>query len=307
MWPKKLAFGSFELRQMVIADIERLDHVARAEGAEPGWHPPHSFVLNVLERKSGFGIVVQRQERRGDAGPLFGFGVSAFIRPDCVERAREEAEAGEARRFIRELSDRDLLSESEIAQDNSGPGLSILVYGSRGDSLLDPAGQAECAALYTKGFLETHYGYNIQRLRFIVVSYGHLEYLKQAGAAVHGMERDPNRPWLANLDADVGKNANGTIFPVLFHTRQPLLRLSSPQREIALLALEGLTDAEAAIALSVTVDAVKKRWGSVFDTVSDRCPDLLPWPKDDGRRGPEKRSRFLDYLRAHVEELRPWI
>jgi hypothetical protein len=56
------------------------------------------------------------------------------------------------------------------------------------------------------------------------------------------------------------------------------------------------------------MEAVKKRWRSVFDKIAVKRPDLLPLSAGaevSGRRGPQKRHMVLAYIREHPEELRP--
>ena len=74
-------------------------------------------------------------------------------------------------------------------------------------------------------------------------------------------------------------------------------------------ALLGRTDAELGHALHTALATAKKRWTSIYDRVASVDPELLLGTAEavppEGKRGPEKRRRLLDYLRRHPEELRP--
>jgi hypothetical protein len=72
-------------------------------------------------------------------------------------------------------------------------------------------------------------------------------------------------------------------------------------------ALDGKTDAELSEALDLSVEAVKKRWVSLFARVEQFMPDILEsMDVDSTRRGPQKRHRVVAYVRRHPEELRPY-
>jgi hypothetical protein len=72
-------------------------------------------------------------------------------------------------------------------------------------------------------------------------------------------------------------------------------------------ALSGSTDEETARDLHVTVAAVKKRWQSVFEIAAEKLPHLCGESSRTGRRGPEKRTSILSYIRQHPEELRSTV
>ena len=59
--------------------------------------------------------------------------------------------------------------------------------------------------------------------------------------------------------------------------------------------------------LGLSVEAVKKRWLSVFARVDEFKPEILSSTDvDGGGRGPQKRHRVVGYVRTHLEELRPY-
>jgi hypothetical protein len=81
--------------------------------------------------------------------------------------------------------------------------------------------------------------------------------------------------------------------------------------ELALLgrALSGETDEELAESLNISLSAVKKRWGHIFDRVADVNPSFFPADTTAvspvALRGRGKRIFLLRHLRSHPEELRP--
>lgn len=71
----------------------------------------------------------------------------------------------------------------------------------------------------------------------------------------------------------------------------------------------GETCEKLATSLSVSPWTVKKRWHAIYDRVLDVDRELLPPPIAYGAqassRGEERRRYLLNYLRQHLEELRP--
>ena len=72
-------------------------------------------------------------------------------------------------------------------------------------------------------------------------------------------------------------------------------------------ALLNESDSEIASAMTISLDAVKKTWRRAYDRVAVAAPSLLgkATAAASNRRGTEKRRHLLEYLRDHLEELRP--
>ena len=69
----------------------------------------------------------------------------------------------------------------------------------------------------------------------------------------------------------------------------------------------GKTDAELSVDLGLSIEAIKRRWMSIFARVDEFKPEILnrEGPDNEGR-GPQKRHRVVAYVRTHPEELRPF-
>lgn len=302
-WPRRVFGRGFGMRQMTEADVPACPDLHRAEKLDPAWFPSTSFTVEVLRRKSGFAVVFE--DLRAPSR-VVGFGVSAFIRRKCADRLRDYARAGKLREVVETLHSRDLFEgESEVAKANADEGLKVVVYGTRADEYLEPEGRIECSAVFTRGFLETHAGFQIDEFLFIAASQENIAYLLHGGAVFEG-NTESGPPWLLTLTNTAGRETKGTIFAVIFQAEQPIFCLSEAQRELLILALDGLTDGQIAQTAHISEAAVKKRWAAVFDQVFSTAPALLPFAANDGTRGPEKRGALLSYLRLHPEELRPW-
>jgi hypothetical protein len=93
----------------------------------------------------------------------------------------------------------------------------------------------------------------------------------------------------------------------MYRYQAPLLQLRPAEQALLAVALDGKTDADLSVALGVSIEAVKKRWISVFGRIEERKPEILTGTDaDSAGRGPQKRHRVLAYVRAHREELRPY-
>jgi hypothetical protein len=93
----------------------------------------------------------------------------------------------------------------------------------------------------------------------------------------------------------------------MYRYREPVLRLRPAEQKLLSAALAGKTDAELSDDLEMSIEAVKKRWMSIFARIDEFKPEILGETDADGDvRGPQKRHRVVAYIRAHPEELRPY-
>jgi hypothetical protein len=97
----------------------------------------------------------------------------------------------------------------------------------------------------------------------------------------------------------------------MYNYREPALGLRQSDQLLLVAALKGATDSELASQLGVSVTAIKKRWLSVFAAFESVEPKLsgisASKAQDCTKRGLQKRHHVLSYVRAHPEELRPYI
>jgi len=98
-----------------------------------------------------------------------------------------------------------------------------------------------------------------------------------------------------------------SVAATMYRYQPPVLRLSPAEQRLLAAALTGKTDAELSADLGLSVEAVKKRWLSIFDRVDEFKPGILNRAEaDNDARGPQKRHRVIAYIRSHPEELRPF-
>lgn len=114
------------------------------------------------------------------------------------------------------------------------------------------------------------------------------------------------RPYLLGLTKEEALANPGTHASFLFLHVSAQFDFTARQQELLQQALRGATDDELAGELKVSASAVKKRWISVYQRVSDAMPGWLESAAaNNDARGAEKRRYLLNYLRQHPEELHP--
>ena len=127
-------------------------------------------------------------------------------------------------------------------------------------------------------------------------------------AAYYKAQGEPPAPdkhaYLMGLTRQEAHRDEGSYASRVFVYTPPVFHFKPNEQELLELALQSLSDDEIALRLSLSKDAVKKRWAALYEWVSAKMPALLPVNDGEGR-GPEKRRLLLNYLREHPEELRP--
>ena len=102
----------------------------------------------------------------------------------------------------------------------------------------------------------------------------------------------------------------GTTVSFLFRDTEPRFGFSLTEQRLLHGCLLDSTDALSAVDRSP--NTVKKLWQSIYARVEAVDPRVLnpngvAGDQDPLTRGPEKRRHLLDYLRYHLEELRPRV
>jgi len=101
----------------------------------------------------------------------------------------------------------------------------------------------------------------------------------------------------------------GSSVAGLFIYTPPRFLFSRSQRVLLLHALSGETCETLAASLSVSRWTVKKRWHAIYERVADVDSELSPpsiaYGAHATSRGSERRRHLLNYLRQHLEEIRP--
>jgi hypothetical protein len=266
-------------------------------------------------------VVIEDQSRPYPVG-IEAFGCSAFV-TDAFAREffaapRPYLPAVVYARMLKGPSPVLTMPEIRAANASTGLNLVILHFGLRNPDMSDArterALQAGSAAFYF-----CHAGYRLNILLNEVYGSQHADYMRDGGFRLHSAFDDGSAPQLAAIPAErrpylfaLRKEwvAPGAVNPLsfLFHAPAPELGFSPSEQSVLLGALMNESDVEIAATAGVSLDAIKKTWCRAYDRVAAAAPHLLGLaaPLERTTRGPEKRRYLLEYLRDHLEELRPF-
>lgn len=277
-----------------------------------------------LLRSPAFNAAVIETETPIAGHRIVGFGSSVFVSPAFADREFCTPRPGLNSRILQsiERSESVVLSSFELSHSNTYSLLDLVVLcGCWIPSILLREQVTQVQALLAMSFLEHHLGY---RLRMLIS--------EAVGEADRQFAED-SRSWKtvcefsANSHSSLGDGCKasrslvaisrsdalaipGTVAAILFHCSPSTLGLRSADKRLLIAANPGLTDVELALALHLSVPAVKKRWLAIFERVRMNHPDILLDIRDEPdseTRGKQKRHRVLDYVRRHPEELRPTV
>jgi hypothetical protein len=215
-----------------------------------------------------------------------------------------------------------VLNGEQIARANAGDGLNVImcfegwthVGFSAEEALAVRAKQSEALHLGLSG-------YHVKEFLAEPVGEETSQWMLDAGARLrrnytnyfrkhHSNPESSRCPCLVGLSKEEALAHPGCNIAGLFVYTMPRFRFSRSQRVLLQHALIGETCEKLAASLSLSPWTVKKRWHAIYDRVADIDNELLPPRIAYGARvtsrGGERRRHLLNYLRQHLEELRPY-
>jgi hypothetical protein len=258
-----------------------------------------------------------------------------------IKFARELAESNEpyvAKKIFHALScgnaHSHLLNADEIRRANSAEGLTYLVLNS-GAPAYAQTEPTWSEVLNRLGEFNVYHaqGYRLRDLMIESYNATSARWLTNIGlklrngyTAYNGSERSgapvsATAPMLYGCSYDEAAALQGSLIASMMHYREPVVYFTLREQHLLLHALAGDTDDELAALLNCSNATIRKRWLAIYDKIAEhpRTLDLLPaflGSKSYGRdrpgaahetfrRGTEKKRILLQYLRQHMEELRP--
>jgi hypothetical protein len=265
-----------------------------------------------------FTVVEDLEQRYPNS--IEGFGLSIFVtdrffdefckspRPYMSSLLYERMLAGEADRLARE----------DIAETNSTTGLNIVVlhFGMRNEDLAELR-TMQMLAMGSAGFYFFHGGYRIKSILNEVYGEQEARFMKCGGfRLLRDFQRESpvdfeglaprHYPYLFMLQQDWIEPGAVNPLSQLFAPPAPRLCFATSERRVLEGALLNESDAAIANRLGVSMDGVKKIWRSIYSRAGCRIPDLISHSDLTASvRGKEKRRHLLEYVRMHLEELRP--
>lgn len=254
------------------------------------------------------------------ADRLHGFAIFLVVGDACAQAIRQSPRADVAEivydRLIARAS--PLLTERQIGLANAGEGINLLVmHHALSDCKLEAPRFAAFRPVGLAAFQFCNAGNFCKEVLWEVRSSFWTQMLQSAGfSCLNRFEPDPrllsvtteDRPVLMALQrAELIGHEYSPFVHWLFQQNAPLLGLTAAQQRVVRHSLMGRNDIEIAAALGISINAVKQNWR----TILERCYRIVPGVLNERQasskvRGPSVRSALLEYVRQHMEEIRPW-
>jgi DNA-binding CsgD family transcriptional regulator len=248
---------------------------------------------------------------------LVSVGMSVMVSDAFVHLLRAGAGPYAAQLLYTEsgFDERFVLSRREIAKANAHRALNLFVLHNplRYRDPKDPK-VARIMPVGLAGFQYAHDGYNLRRLIWEVYGEFYANALASAGyrtldpfthSAQANAVSPASRPYLmARLADDEQPPGYAADQMMLSSFLVPTLRLTASQQRLARLALLEYDDIELERALGVSRNAIKQTWRGIYDKAKTVLPNAFESHGEERRASP--RRAVLNYLRQHMEEVRPF-
>jgi DNA-binding CsgD family transcriptional regulator len=266
------------------------------------------------------------EDRGKPAGSrIVSFNATVFVTDEFCSQARSTLPPYLGVELARQYLSRQLhvLDREQVARTNAGDGLNVVMcfegWAQHGFSLEQFLTIRE---KQSEAFYLAMRGYRIKEFLTDPIGTETSQWMLDAGAR---LRRDysnyfrQNRlpkpvssrcPSLVGLTKEEALAHPGSNIGSLFIYTAPRFQFSRSQRVLLRHAIMGETCQRLAISLSLSPWTVKKRWQAIYERVMEVDSELLPPPIAYGvhvsSRGAERRRHLLNYLRQHLEELRPY-
>jgi hypothetical protein len=236
--------------------------------------------------------------------------MGVFVTKALADREIENPRPGLNSRIIAGLASGEpiVLNRAQIGDGNAGDGVDFVnLYGTWRDGILNADQLAEAQALLGTSFVEHFAGYRFNRVLKEAIGTSLIALARVTGTYRVIAEFNKPKSVLAVATRETVLRSPYSVAAKMYRYQEPILRLRPAEQTLLAAALDGKTDAELSTSLGLSIEAVKKRWISIFERVDDFKPDILKEfePSSEGR-GPQKRHRVVAYIRTHPEELRPF-
>ncbi|HEX8896653.1 MAG TPA: hypothetical protein VF783_25285 [Terriglobales bacterium] len=229
-----------------------------------------------------------------------------FIEPEYVAETRASGSTLPNIAMRAALDGREpFLPPTKIAKMNAQSELHLMNFFGNIKALdLRQSETSNFHAVCNRGYHFFHFGYAYRAMWVEVWPLHHVQELQNQGMQIERemklqtgetstlMCLTPERA-LANPYA----RRSGFFFPPA-----PRFRFSLGEQNVLEWTMLGLADDEIAAKVHVSMDAIKKRWRSIYTKVENVDPGLLATADS----GTAQRRELLSYLEVHLEEIRPY-
>ena len=221
------------------------------------------------------------------------------------------------------LGELPVLNREQVARANADAGLNVIVcFEGWAHDGLSPERVLAVRAKQGEALRLGLSGYRVKEFLAYPLGEEALQWMLNAGARIrrhysnYFRSRTVFRPVFSQRPSLVGLTKKeafaypGSSIAGLFVYTPPRFLFSRSQRVLLRHALSGETCDTLAASLSVSRWTVKKRWHAIYERVADVDGELLPpsiaYGAPAASRGSERRRHLLNYLRQHLEEIRPY-
>jgi hypothetical protein len=258
-----------------------------------------SFLANVIE-----------SERPVAGHKIVACGMGVFVTKAFADREISNPRAGLNSRIIAGIASGEsiVLNRAQIASGNAGEGIDFVnMYGAWREGIMNSDQLAEVQALLGTSFVEHFTGYRFNRVLKEAIGESAIALARATGTYRLVAEFKKAESALVVATRESVLTAPYSVAAKMYRYQAPVLRLRPAEQKLLAAALAGKTDAELSADLELSIEAIKKRWMSIFARVEEFKPEILSTaePESEGR-GPQKRHRVVAYIRTHPEELRPF-
>lgn len=254
------------------------------------------------------GVVI----RHPSTGRLLGFGLSGFVPAAQVLVPVQSGQSLVAAHLHAEAQAQAVyLDAANLNRVQRADELHLVVvsYQQETVDLQDPLSMELVHAGHT-AFRLLHEGFSLQGV-WQEGDPSHADWMCAGGFTVKhrsaGSALQPRWLYGATREDDPVHWPSHTLSYVL-RRRPRRLGLSAAQCRVAELALWQMDDAQVAQELGISSATVRRHWRGIFDRLDASNvlrQDVCEAGTDPAHRGPERRRKVLDYLRMHLQEIRP--
>lgn len=267
-------------------------------------------VWKALLDSPAFQANVIESERPLSGHRIVACGMGVFVTRTFADREIRNPRPGINSRIIAAVASGEsiVLSRAQIGAGNAGEGVDFVnMYGTWRDGIMNPDQLAEAQVLLGTSFIEHFAGYRFNRVLKEAIGNSRIALARATGTYRIVAEFRESESALAVVTRESVLTAPYSVAATMYRYQAPVLRLRPAEQRLLGAALAGKTDAELSADLGLSIEAIKKRWMSVFDRVDQFKPGILNRAEpDNDARGPQKRHRVIAYIRTHPEELRPF-
>jgi len=258
-----------------------------------------AFKANVIE-----------SERPLSGHKIVACGMGVFVTRAFADREISTPQPGLNSRIIAAIASGEsvVLSRTQIGEGNAGEGVDFVnLYGTWRDGIMNADQLAEVHALLGTSFVEHFAGYHFNRVLKEAIGHSRIALARATGTYRLVAEFRDSGSALVVATPESVFTAPYSVAAKIFRYQEPVLRFRPSEQTLLTAALGGETDAGLSARLGLSIEAIKKRWMSIFERVEEFKPEILNASEasSDGR-GPQKRHRVVAYIRTHPEELRPF-